>query len=85
MRRRRGGVRTLKVLPVIMMVTVGYLVYWWVQSRDATVDATIIQTPAGDKDTKPEAAEPVAAEEPQVDQPPAADDPSKTDTEEVLA
>jgi lipopolysaccharide export system protein LptC len=55
MRRRRGGVRLLKVLlPLTVLVTIGYLVYWWVQSRDNTVDATIIQQPAGTKDSKPE-------------------------------
>lgn len=44
MRRRRGPMRLLKViLPMTMMVTIGYLIYWWVESRDNTVDVTIVE------------------------------------------
>lgn len=43
-RRRRTPVRLLKIaLPLIAVVTVGYLVYWWFQSRDTTVDVTIVE------------------------------------------
>jgi lipopolysaccharide export system protein LptC len=55
LRRRRGPVRLLKVaLPLTAVVTVGYLVYWWAQSRDTTVDAGIIQgaKPQGEEPAK---------------------------------
>lgn len=40
-RRRRGGsVKVLKVLlPLVMVVTLGYLFYWWLESRGSVVDA----------------------------------------------
>ncbi|HET6618555.1 MAG TPA: LPS export ABC transporter periplasmic protein LptC [Dongiaceae bacterium] len=45
-RRRRGfSVRLLKVgLPLVMAVTLGYLVYWWLESRGSVVDPTVVAT-----------------------------------------
>lgn len=51
LRRRRTPLLLLKVgLPLVAVVTIGYLIYWWFQSRDTTVDATIIQdaSPTGE-------------------------------------
>jgi lipopolysaccharide export system protein LptC len=44
LKRRRGtSVKVLKVtLPVIMLVTMGYLGYWWWQSRDSVVPPDVI-------------------------------------------
>ncbi len=54
-RRRRTPLRLLKIaLPMVAVVTVGYLVYWWFQSRDTTVDATIIEGAGTSGDTAPE-------------------------------
>jgi lipopolysaccharide export system protein LptC len=37
-------VRALKVLlPMVMVVTVGYLVYWWFESRGTVVDPQVVQ------------------------------------------
>src|SRR5262245_12029006 len=56
LRRKRGrgfSVRALKVLlPAVMAVTVGYLIYWWFESRGTVVDPTVVQTVG--KDTKAE-------------------------------
>jgi len=43
-RRRRGGsVKVLKVLlPSVMVVTLGYLFYWWLESRGNVVDPTLM-------------------------------------------
>jgi len=50
-KRRRGtSVQVLKVgLPLVMIVTLGYLGYWWLESRGNVVDPTLIQdvTPPG--------------------------------------
>lgn len=45
-RRGRGfSVRVLKVgLPLVMAVTLGYLVYWWLESRGSVVDPTVVAT-----------------------------------------
>ena len=45
-RRGRGfSVRLLKVvLPLMMAVTLGYLVYWWLESRGSVVDPTVVAT-----------------------------------------
>jgi lipopolysaccharide export system protein LptC len=44
LQRRVTSVRVLKVaLPLVMVLTLGYLGYWWLQSRSNVVDATIIQ------------------------------------------
>ena len=43
-RRRVGSVRVLKVLlPLVMIVTLGYLGYWWLQSRGSIVDPAFMQ------------------------------------------
>ena len=44
-RARRGkSVRLLKVaLPLVVFVTLGYVGYWWLQSRGTVVDPTLIQ------------------------------------------
>jgi len=45
LRRRRTPLRLLKIaLPLVAVVTIGYLVYWWFQSRGGVVDPTIIQS-----------------------------------------
>jgi lipopolysaccharide export system protein LptC len=48
-KRRRGtSVQALKVgLPLVMAVTLGYLGYWWLESRGNMVDATVIQESRG--------------------------------------
>lgn len=48
-RRRRGGsVRLLKIaLPAVMVVTLGYLGYWWMESLDRRVGPTDIQDITG--------------------------------------
>ena len=45
-RRGRGvSVCLLKVaLPLVMAVTLGYLVYWWLESRGSVVDPTVVAT-----------------------------------------
>lgn len=44
LRRRVVSVRLLKIaLPLVMLLTLGYLGYWWLESRGNVVDATIIQ------------------------------------------
>jgi lipopolysaccharide export system protein LptC len=45
-RRGRGfSVRLLKVaLPLVMAVTLGYLVYWWLESRGSVVDPSVVAT-----------------------------------------
>lgn len=54
-KRRRGtSVRVLKVgLPIVMAVTLGYLGYWWVESRGTVVDPTLMQN-VPSSDTKAE-------------------------------
>lgn len=43
-RRRRTPIRLLKIaLPLMVVVTLGYLVYWWLESRENTVDVTIVE------------------------------------------
>jgi lipopolysaccharide export system protein LptC len=44
-RSRRGrSVRVLKVaLPLIVLVTLGYVGYWWLQSRGTVVDASFLE------------------------------------------
>lgn len=43
-RRRRAPVTLLKIaLPLTAVVTVGYLFYWWLESRETTVDPTLMQ------------------------------------------
>jgi lipopolysaccharide export system protein LptC len=48
-RRRRGGsVRLLKfALPLVMLVTLSYIGYWWMESLDRRVGPTDIQVPGG--------------------------------------
>ena len=42
--RRGTSVRLLKVaLPMVVVVTLGYVAYWWLQSRGTVVDPTFIQ------------------------------------------
>ena len=42
--RRGTSVRMLKVaLPLVVVVTLGYVAYWWLQSRGTVVDPTFIQ------------------------------------------
>jgi len=42
--RRGTSVRLLKVaLPLVVVVTLGYVAYWWLQSRGTVVDPTFIQ------------------------------------------
>ena len=42
--RRGKSVRLLRVaLPLVVFVTLGYVAYWWLQSRGTIVDATLIQ------------------------------------------
>lgn len=42
--RRGMSVRLLKVaLPLVVVVTLGYVAYWWLQSRGTVVDPTFIQ------------------------------------------
>ncbi|HEY3147713.1 MAG TPA: LPS export ABC transporter periplasmic protein LptC [Dongiaceae bacterium] len=53
-KRGRGlSVRALKVLlPLVMVVTVGYLIYWWFEARGTVVDPRVVeQVP---QDTKAE-------------------------------
>lgn len=53
LRRRRAPVRLLKIaLPMIAVLTFGYLVYWWFESRDTNIDPTLIQQVT--QDTKPQ-------------------------------
>ena len=41
--RRGASVRLLKIaLPLVVFVTLGYVGYWWLQSRGTIVDATLI-------------------------------------------
>ncbi|MEZ5833829.1 MAG: LPS export ABC transporter periplasmic protein LptC [Dongiaceae bacterium] len=43
--RRGWSVRLLKIaLPMVMVVTLGYVGYWWLQSRGSVVDPTLINT-----------------------------------------
>jgi lipopolysaccharide export system protein LptC len=50
-KRGRGfSVRALKVLlPLVMAVTVGYLVYWWLESRGQVVDPQVITNVPSDE------------------------------------
>src|SRR5215475_2317953 len=51
-KRGRGfSLRALKVLlPMVMAVTMGYLVYWWVESRGTVVDPQVMtNVPANEK------------------------------------
>jgi len=42
--RRGASVRLLKIaLPLVVFVSLGYVGYWWLQSRGTIVDATLIQ------------------------------------------
>jgi hypothetical protein len=42
--RRGGSVRLLKVaLPLVVFVTLGYVGYWWLQSRGNIVDPALLQ------------------------------------------
>ncbi|HJR22164.1 MAG TPA: LPS export ABC transporter periplasmic protein LptC [Dongiaceae bacterium] len=42
--RRGASVRVLKIaLPLVVLVSLGYVGYWWLQSRGTVVDATLIQ------------------------------------------
>jgi len=42
--RRGASVRLLKIaLPLVVLVSLGYVGYWWLQSRGTIVDATLIQ------------------------------------------
>ena len=42
--RRVASVRLLKIaLPLVVFVSLGYVGYWWLQSRGTIVDATLIQ------------------------------------------
>lgn len=42
--RRGRSVRVLKVaLPLVVLVTLGYVGYWWLESRDTIVDPALIQ------------------------------------------
>lgn len=42
--RRSASVRVLKIaLPLVVFVSLGYVGYWWLQSRGTVVDATLIQ------------------------------------------
>ena len=42
-RRRRRSVRALKLgLPLIMAVSLGYLAFWWLESRDTVVNPDVI-------------------------------------------
>lgn len=53
--RRGTSVRVLKVaLPLIMCVTLGYVGYWWLESRGTVVDPTLIQKVPGVATTKAE-------------------------------
>lgn len=56
LRARRGrSVRLLKVaLPLIMLVTLGYLGFWWLESRGTVVDPTLIQKVPGADATEAE-------------------------------
>ena len=53
-KRGRGlSVRALKVLlPLVMVVTIGYLIYWWFESRGTVVDPQVVQQVG--QDTKAE-------------------------------
>ena len=43
--RRGASVRLLKIaLPLVVFVSLGYVGYWWLQSRGTIVDPTLIQT-----------------------------------------
>ena len=43
--RRGASVRLLKVaLPLVVFVSLGYVTYWWLQSRGNIVDPTLIQS-----------------------------------------
>jgi len=51
--RRGTSVRVLKVaLPLIMVVTLGYVGYWWLESRGTVVDPQLINTLPGDTDAE---------------------------------
>lgn len=53
--RRGRSVRLLKVmLPLIVFVTLGYVGYWWLQSRGSVVDPALIQKVPGADATKAE-------------------------------
>lgn len=55
-RTRRGrSVRVLKVaLPLVVLVTLGYVGYWWLESRGTVVDPALIQQVPGASATKAE-------------------------------
>ncbi len=43
MRRRRAPLALVKIaLPTIVLVTLGYLTYWWMEARDTVVDPQIV-------------------------------------------
>jgi lipopolysaccharide export system protein LptC len=47
--RRGASVRLLKIaLPLVVFVSLGYVGYWWLQSRGTIVDATLIQSVPSD-------------------------------------
>ena len=53
--RRGKSVRLLKVaLPLVVVVTLGYVGYWWLQSRGNIVDPSLIQTVPTDPTLKSE-------------------------------
>jgi len=55
LRRRRAPLTLLKIaLPTVVFVTLGYLGYWWLESRDTVVDPTVVQQPGGSGGTKAE-------------------------------
>lgn len=44
LRRRRAPVTLMKIaLPTVVFVTLGYLGYWWMESRDSVVEPTVVQ------------------------------------------
>ncbi len=51
LRRRRAPLTLVKIiLPVIVVVTVGYLVYWWwVQASERVITVETIEKPGGDQ------------------------------------
>lgn len=53
--RRGASVRVLKVaLPLVVFVTLGYVGYWWLESRGTMVDPTLINTLPPDESVKSE-------------------------------
>lgn len=53
--RRGASVRVLKVaLPLVVFVSLGYVGYWWLQSRGTIVDPTLMQNVPADEAGKSE-------------------------------